>query len=99
VDVGAVCGRRARDRGQPVGSGIGQRARSDARFSSPTANAARRRQTDEGRKLEESGLEDDEESRDQSPVLLGGIRLSGRRQVANFYGGRKGDRLWVSIGH
>jgi CHAT domain-containing protein len=43
-----------------------------------TASSAGHRQTDEGRKLEASGLKSDEESCHQSSVLLGGIRVSGR---------------------
>jgi hypothetical protein len=62
ADLGVVCGRRAGDGGQPVGSGIGQHARSDARFSSAPASAAGLGQTDEGRMLEASGHKVDEES-------------------------------------
>src|SRR5262249_21236974 len=76
VDLGAVRRGSPDNRRQPVESRIGQHARVDARFSS-TSEGAVTQSSDEGRSLAYGGLEVDEESGDQSSVLLGGLRASG----------------------
>src|SRR5262245_8238389 len=83
ADVGAVHRRSAIDRGQPVESRIGEHARLDARFSSSIENGVNAREIEcyEGRSLATGGIEGDEESRDRPSVLLGGVCLSGRRQM------------------
>ena len=78
IDLVAICGPSAVHGGQPMESRIGQRAQPDARFSSPTASACGgESESDEGGSLATSGVEGDEEPGDESPVLLGGICVSG----------------------
>src|SRR5262249_29878223 len=78
IDLGAIRRRGAVDRGQPVESRIGLRARPDAQFSSPTASAGGgESESDEGGSLATGGVEGDEEPGDESSVLLGGICIGG----------------------
>src|SRR5262249_43906756 len=101
AELGDVHRRRAVYRGQPVESRIGQRPRSDDQLPSSSVNLAGAREIEgeEGRSVATGGFEDDEEPGDETSVLLGGIRVGGRRRIKARLRYGTGSVSDLSLGH